>query len=155
MNTGLFYFYEKLCLMADPKKVTAIGGIFIKCDNPVATREWYAKHLGLNNDQYGTNFEWRHADEPNKKGTTVWSTFKKDSQYFAPSQKEFMINFRMENLEWLLGELKKEGIEQIGEMQVYDYGKFAHIVDPDGLKIELWEAVDEVYGDMVADSTTK
>ena len=123
-----------------PKKVTAIGGIFFKCNDPAATREWYSKHLGLSNDQYGTNFEWRDANDPEKKGSTVWSPFAKDSKYFEPS---FMINFRVENLEWLLEELKKEGIMQAGEMQVHEYGKFAHIIDPDGNKIELWEPVDE------------
>jgi predicted enzyme related to lactoylglutathione lyase len=129
--------------MADPKRVTGIGGIFVKCNDPVATRNWYAQHLGFSANEYGTVFEWREASDPEQKGTSVWNTFKKESKYFDPSPKEFMVNFRVENLEWLLGELKKEGIEQVGEMQVYEYGKFAHIMDPDGLKIELWEAIDE------------
>ncbi len=137
------------------KRVTALGGIFVKCDNPQATRAWYNKHLGFNTDDYGTSFEWRHADEPEKKGYSVWSTFSKDNKYFEPSVKEFMINLRVENLEWLLIELKKEGIEQIGEMLVYEYGKFAHIMDPDGNKIELWEAIDTEYGKMVTDQVTK
>lgn len=127
-----------------PKRVTAIGGIFMKCADPTAMREWYANHLGFPTDPYGATFEWRHADAPDKKGQTVWSTFPNDTKYFAPSAKDFMLNLRVENLEWLLGELKKEGIEQIGEMQAYDYGKFAHIIDPEGNKIELWEPVDEV-----------
>ncbi len=138
-----------------PKRVTGLGGIFFKCDDPAATRNWYATHLGLNTDQYGTSFEWRHADEPGKKGYNVWSTFAKDTKYFEPSGKEFMINLRVENLEWLLGELKKEGIEQIGEMQVYEYGKFAHIMDPEGNKIELWEANDTEYEKMVGEQVTK
>jgi predicted enzyme related to lactoylglutathione lyase len=128
--------------MSQPKRVTGIGGIFMKSNDPAALRTWYKDHLGLNGDSYGTNFEWLQADDPTKKGSTVWSPFDKGTKYFEPSQKEFMINFRVENLEWLLGELKKEGIEQIGEMQSYEYGKFAHIVDPDGTKIELWEAID-------------
>ncbi len=125
-----------------PKRVTAIGGIFFKCNDPAATKEWYKTHLGLPADPYGATFEWRHADEPEKKGQTIWSPFKKETDYFAPSSKDFMFNYRVENLEWLLGELKKEGIELLGEMQVYDYGKFAHIMDPEGNKIELWEAID-------------
>jgi len=125
-----------------PKKVTGIGGIFFKSSDPAAIRSWYATHLGLSADQYGSTFEWRHEDEPDKKGTTVWSAFSKDTKYFEPSTKDFMINFRVENLEWLLAELKKEGVQQLGEMQVYDYGKFAHIIDPEGNKIELWEAND-------------
>ena len=129
--------------MSTPKRVTGIGGIFFKCADPAATRSWYAQHLGLDESPYGTNFEWRDADNPGKKGSTVWSPFAKDSKYFGSESQEFMVNFRVENLEWLLAELKKEGIEQVGEMQVFDYGKFAHITDPDGHKIELWEAADE------------
>ena len=138
-----------------PKRVTSLGGIFFKCNDPAALRNWYKTHLGLNTDQYGTTFEWRHADAPDKEGFSVWSTFPADTKYFEPSGKEFMINLRVENLEWLLGELKKEGIAQIGEMQVYEYGKFAHILDPEGNKIELWESNDEEFGKMVGDATTK
>jgi predicted enzyme related to lactoylglutathione lyase len=138
-----------------PKRVTGIGGIFFKCDDPAAVREWYKTHLGFNTDQYGATFEWRHVDAPGKKGYSVWSTFAKDTKYFEPSAKEFMINLRVEDLEWLLGELKKEGIEQIGEMQVYEYGKFAHITDPEGNKIELWEPNDEEYGKMTEEAVTK
>jgi predicted enzyme related to lactoylglutathione lyase len=141
--------------MQEPKRVTAIGGIFIKCIDPQKTREWYAQHLGLNTDQYGTRFEWLHADEPGRKGYNAWSTFPKDTQYFEPSKKEFMINLRVENLAWLLQELKKEGIEQIGDTQEYEYGKFAHIIDPDGTKVELWEANDVEYAKMVGANITK
>ncbi len=133
-----------------PKRVTALGGIFMKCADPNAMREWYATHLGFSTEKYGTVFEWRHAQEPNKMGSTVWNAFPKDTKYFEPSQKEFMLNLRVENMDWLLEELKKEGINQIGEMQTYEYGKFAHIVDPEGNKIELWEPIDEF-----ADNTTE
>ena len=122
-----------------PKRVTALGGIFMKCDDPAQVKNWYATHLGFTTDAYGATFEWLHADAPEKKGQTIWSPFKKESEYFEPSKKDFMLNLRVENLEWLLGELKKEGIEPLAEMQVYDYGKFAHIMDPEGNKIELWE----------------
>ena len=125
-----------------PKKVTGIGGIFFKCSDPAAIRQWYATHLGIEANEYGTMFEWRNIDNPDKKGSTVWSAFSNSTKYFAPSEKEFMINFRVEHLEWLLDELKKEGIQVVGDMQVHEYGKFAHIMDPDGNKIELWEAVD-------------
>ena len=128
--------------MSEPKRVTALGGIFFKSSDPAGTRSWYAQHLGFSEDQYGTVFGWRHEDRPELKGSTVWNAFPKDTKYFAPSEKDFMINLRVADLEWLLGELKKEGIEQIGELQVYEYGKFAHIMDPEGNKIELWEAND-------------
>jgi predicted enzyme related to lactoylglutathione lyase len=136
------------------KRVTGIGGIFFKTKDPAKTKEWYAKHLGLNTDGYGTSFEWRHSDEPDKKGSTAWSPMKESTNYFSPSEKQFMVNYRVADLEALLIELKKEGVEQIGELQVYEYGKFAHIMDLDGNKIELWEPVDEYYTKMVEGKTT-
>lgn len=136
------------------KKVTGIGGIFLKANDPDAMYTWYNRHLGLATNEYGTTFEFHPAGNPEKKGYTVWSLFKTTTDYFEPSSKEFMINFRVDDLEWLLAELKKEGIEQIGETQVYDYGKFAHILDPEGNKIELWEPVDEEY-EKITDAITK
>ena len=136
------------------KRVTALGGIFIKCDDPAAQRAWYNRHLGLQTDDYGTSFEWRKADAPEEKGYTVWSTFKRDTDYFAPSEKEFMLNFRVEDLENLLVALREEGVTIVGEMQVYEYGKFAHIIDPEGTKIELWESNDEQYEEIL-ETTTK
>ncbi len=126
-----------------PKRVTGIGGIFFKSADPKAARQWYADHLGFDASEYGTNFEWRDNERPEKKGMTVWNPFSATTTYFQPSEKEFMINLRVENLVWLLEELKKEGVTQVGELQEYEYGKFAHIMDPDGNKIELWEAPEE------------
>ena len=111
--------------------------------------------MGLNTDQYGTSFEWRHTHAPENRGYSVWSTFPRDTDYFGPGNKDFMINLRVENLALLLDELKKEGIVQSGEIQEFDYGKFAHIMDPEGNKIELWEPNDHVYGAMVGDNVTK
>ncbi len=136
------------------KRVTGIGGIFFKTKDPAKTKAWYAKHLGLNADDYGTSFEWRYSDDPDKKGFTAWSPMKESTDYFFPSEKQFMINFRVANLEALIVELKKEGVEQIGEVQLFEYGKFAHILDPEGNKIELWEPVDEEYTKMVEGKTT-
>lgn len=134
------------------KRVTGLGGVFYKTADPAKTRAWYAKHLGLPNmSEYGTNFEWRDAEDPNKKGYTAWSPFKDDTQYMEPSTKEFMINYRVEDLEGLLKVLKEEGVQVIGEMQVFDYGKFAHIMDLDGVKVELWEPNDDVYSEMLED----
>lgn len=137
------------------KRVTSIGGIFFKCDDPKAQRDWYANHLGLVTDDYGTTFEWRKSDKPDEKGYSVWSTFKKDTDYFEPSKKEFMINFRVEDLDALLIELKKEGVQIVGEVQNLEYGRFAHIMDPEGNKIELWQSIDEEFGKMVGDVVTK
>ncbi|NND77618.1 MAG: VOC family protein [Flavobacteriales bacterium] len=137
------------------KKVTAIGGIFFKCENPEETKEWYGKHLGLKVNEYGSLFEFRKADAPEKKGYLQWSPFAKDTKYFGPSEKQFMINYRVENLVELIEELRENGVEIVGEIEEYEYGKFAHIMDPEGSKIELWEPVDEIFTKMYEGTTTQ
>lgn len=127
------------------KKVTGIGGIFFKCDDVDKMKEWYRSKLGIKTDQYGATFISRQFDEPGKSAYLQWSPFKKDTEYFLPSQKEFMINYRVENIELLVDELKKSGVTICDEIESYDYGKFVHIMDPEGNKIELWEPVDEVF----------
>ena len=124
------------------KKVTGIGGIFFKCKDTAAMNDWYAKNLGLPVSQYGTMFNWRDAENPEKTGTTVWSPFKDDTKYFEPSTKDFMINYRVENIELLVEELKSNGVTIVDEIATYDYGKFVHILDPEGNAIELWEPAD-------------
>jgi len=125
------------------KKVTGIGGIFFKCKDPNAMNEWYKTHLGFNSTQYGTSFEWLESDDPAKKGITQWTPFKDTTQYFAPSEKEFMINYRVHNLEALVEELKNENVTVLDDIATYEYGKFVHILDMEGNKIELWEPAGE------------
>jgi predicted enzyme related to lactoylglutathione lyase len=125
------------------KRVTGLGGIFFKTEDQKKTKDWYKNHLGLNTDDYGCTFWWK--DEENKKCATQWSPFKNDTDYFEPSKKEFMINFRVENLVELLNILTKEGVAVIGKMEEYDYGKFAWILDNEGNKIELWEPIDSDF----------
>lgn len=127
------------------KKVTGIGGIFFKCKDPNTMKEWYKTHLGLQTDQYGTSFEWREGADSSKKGVTQWTPFKETTKYFEPSTKDFMINYRVENLVELAEQLKAEGVTITDSLETYDYGKFIHIMDPEGNKIELWEPVDEAY----------
>ena len=127
------------------KKVTGIGGIFFKCDDPAKVKEWYNKHLGLNTDKYGTSFVWYQGADSTKKGYTQWSPFNSKTKYFDPSKKDFMINYRVENLEALVEELRKEGVTIVDTMETYDYGKFIHILDIEENKIELWEPNDPVY----------
>jgi predicted enzyme related to lactoylglutathione lyase len=124
------------------KRVTGIGGIFFKCNDPDKMKDWYRAHLGLNTNEYGASFEWRQADNPDKTGSTQWSPFAEKTKYFEPSKKEFMINYRVENLEGLVEELKKEGVTILDKIETFDFGKFVHILDPEGNKIELWEPVD-------------
>jgi lactoylglutathione lyase len=125
------------------KKVTGIGGVFFKSENPKELNKWYEENLGIPMESHGSaSFKSRELENPEKTEVTVWSLFPKDTKYFNPSQQNFMINYRVENLAELLKELKGKGIEQIGEVEEYDYGKFAWISDPEGNKIELWEPKD-------------
>lgn len=143
---------------AKMKRVTGIGGIFFKCKDPKKIREWYQTHLGLNTNQYGTVFEWYQGADSTKKGFSQWSPFKETTKYFEPSTKEFMINFRVENLEALVEVLKKEGVTLTDSIQSVEYGKFVHIMDIEGNKIELWEPNDIEYeklGIQMGSKTTK
>tara|TARA_R110002072_G_scaffold56097_12_gene145615 strand:- start:5004 stop:5408 length:405 start_codon:yes stop_codon:yes gene_type:complete len=123
-------------------KVKAIGGIFFRSKDPAAQRDWYQQHLGLNTDEYGTSFAWRHADNPDLMGYSQWSPFKSDTTYF---EGEFMVNYRVDDLDSLLASLREAGVEILDEVTVEDYGKFVHIRDPEGMRIELWEPVDGEY----------
>ena len=127
------------------KRVTGLGGFFFKSKDPDNVKKWYNEHLGLNTDQYGCTFHWK--DHEGKDCSTQWSPMNEDTEYFKPSEKQFMMNFRVENLEELLKVLKKEGVTVVGEMETYDYGKFGWILDPEGNKIELWEPVDQDFLD--------
>ncbi|MEO9805802.1 MAG: VOC family protein [Reichenbachiella sp.] len=127
------------------KRVTGVGGIFYKCKSPQKAKEWYSKHLGLVTNEYGSLFEFRQGASPDKIGYLQWSPMGSDTEYYAPSKSEFMINYRVDNLVELLKVLKEEGVEIVGEMEEYEYGKFAWIMDPDGHKVELWEPIDGVF----------
>ncbi|WP_375562104.1 VOC family protein [Bernardetia sp. OM2101] len=131
------------------KRVTGIGGVFFKCQNPTAMKEWYKKHLGFDTDEYGTTFEWRQAENPNQKGFTQWSPFEQTTTYLEPSKKDFMINYRVENLEKLVEVLKEEGVTVLDEIESFEYGKFVHILDTEGNKIELWQPNDIEYDKIV------
>lgn len=133
------------------KRVIGLGGVFFKSKDPAKTKQWYQDHLGIESDQYGSKFLWKSAND-DVEGTkiTAWSPMAEDTDYYEPSKREFMINYRVHDLEGLIEELKKEGVELVGEMQTYEYGKFAWIIDPDGTKVELWEAVDGPISDGAA-----
>jgi len=140
------------------KKVTGIGGIFFKCKDPGKVREWYKTNLGLNTNQYGAVFEWYQGADSTKKGFSQWSPFKETTKYFEPSTKEFMINYRVENMTALLGELKKNGVIIVDTIQSVEYGKFVHILDVEGNKLELWQPNDiefEKLGKQIGATTTK
>jgi len=140
------------------KKVTGIGGIFFKCKDPKKVREWYATNLGLNTNQYGAVFEWRQGADTTKKGFSQWSPFTEKTRYFEPSTKDFMINYRVDNLERLVDQLRKDSIVITDKIETAEYGKFVHIMDIEGNKIELWEPNDiefEKLGEKIGAKTTK
>lgn len=140
------------------KRVTGIGGIFFKCKDPKQMREWYQTHLGIQTNQYGAVFEWRQGADSSQKGFTQWSPFKESTQYFAPSTKDFMINYRVDNLEALVEQLKKENVTITDSIESFDYGKFVHILDMEQNKIELWQPNDIAYEQMgiqMGSTTTK
>lgn len=140
------------------KRVTGIGGIFFKCKDTKKVREWYQQHLGLNTNSYGAVFEWWQGADSTRKGFTQWSPFKETTKYFLPSEKDFMINYRVDDLEALVKELTKEGVTITDTIETADYGKFVHIMDIEGNKIELWEPNDVEYeklGKQMGSKTTK
>jgi len=134
-------------------RVTGIGGIFFFSDNPEETKAWYAENLGLEVTQWGSSFEFRNANRPDEINYLQWSPFKAGSEYFAPSSKPFMINYRVQNIEGLVKKLKANGVTILDEIETFDYGKFVHIMDADGNKIELWEPVDSVFTAMGGKTT--
>ncbi len=141
--------------MEKEPKVTGIGGIFFKTSDPNATKDWYRQNLGLVTDQYGSSFEFRNTNNPEEINYLQWSPFTNDTTYFQPSPKEFMINYRVQNLEGLLVKLKAAGVTICDEIEEFEYGKFVHIMDLDGNKLELWEPVDHVFTEMLDGKTTK
>ena len=124
-------------------RVTGLGGFFFKTEDSKGLKNWYGKHLGLPVDDYGCTFWWK--DKEGNDCSTQWSPFAKDTKYFEPSKKQFMMNFRVENLIELLAVLKEEGVTIVGEVEEYEYGKFGWILDPEGNKIELWEPIDDAF----------
>jgi predicted enzyme related to lactoylglutathione lyase len=121
-------------------RVTGIGGIFIKARDPEALRAWYHRHLGIPVEEWGgTAFRWQTPEAPNPDGTTVWSIMPDSSNYFAPSQARFMVNYRVENLAALLEALRAEGCDVDPKTDESEFGKFGWVMDPEGNKLELWE----------------
>jgi len=120
-------------------RVTGIGGIFFKAQDPKKLIKWYHEHLGIEPEgDWGAIFEWREVANPERKGYTVWSPMSKDTSYFDPSKSSFMINYRVAKLRKLIEQLRNEGIE-VSEPEKHRQGLFAWIMDPEGNRIELWE----------------
>jgi predicted enzyme related to lactoylglutathione lyase len=122
------------------KRVLGIGGVFFKSRDPKALGEWYRVHLGVDLEEWGgAVFHWKGPDNPEGIGTTVWSPFAADTEYFAPSHATFMINYRVEDLDSLLEALRAEGVQVDEKVEESEFGKFGWVIDPDGNKLELWQ----------------
>ncbi|GAA4458956.1 VOC family protein [Rurimicrobium arvi] len=119
------------------QRVTGIGGIFFKCKDPEKMRQWYQTHLGIDMSPYGAKIS--SQTESGKEGYTLWTPFPDTTSYFGPSEQSFMINYRVADLEALVAVLKEEGVSILDELVAHEYGKFIHIEDIEGNKIELWE----------------
>ena len=122
------------------KRVTGIGGVFFKSKDPKALGAWYKAHLGIEVEEWGgAAFRWKGTENPEGVGTTVWSPFSAETNYFAPSAAPFMINYRVEDLHALLAALRSEGVQVEDKVEESEYGKFGWVIDPDGNKLELWQ----------------
>ncbi len=140
--------------MSDSKpKVTGVGGVFFKSKDPEKVKEWYSENLGLAVNQWGSTFEFRNAHRPEGINYLSWSPFSDKTDYFEPSEKAFMVNYRVQHIEKLVENLKANGVMIVDEIATYEYGKFVHIMDPEGNKIELWEPIDKVFTDMGGETT--
>jgi predicted enzyme related to lactoylglutathione lyase len=137
----LFLYLTFLTNNTTMKRVTGLGGVFFKATDPKALAAWYDKHLGLSFEgKTYQSFFWDEDPQPEERAQSVFSIFKQDSSYFAPSEQKFMFNLRVENLDWLLETLRSEGVQVMEETQAMDgIGKFGWIIDPEGNKVELWE----------------
>ncbi|PSK91605.1 VOC family protein [Taibaiella chishuiensis] len=123
-------------------RVTGIGGIFFTCKNPKQLKAWYKQHLGLNTNAYGATFDWYASPDSTAKAQTQWTPFPEKTSYFAPSDQDFMINYRVDDLDALVKKLRQEGVTIVDTIAAYDYGKFVHVLDGEGHKLELWEPKD-------------
>lgn len=120
-------------------RVTGIGGVFFKADDPEALRAWYGEHLGIEADEYGSSFMWRDSADPDRRGRTVWNLFPRGSDYFGPGDQQFMVNYRVDDLAALLAELESKGVNPVADVEEYEFGRFAWILDGEGNRVELWE----------------
>ena len=143
----------KIIMSDTTPKVTGIGGIFFRTKDPEKARKWYSENLGLAVDDHGSPFEFRNANNPEEINYLRWGPFQEKTDYFDPSKKEFMINYRVQNIEGLVKKLRKNGVTIVDKIEVYEYGKFVHIMDTEGNKIELWEPVDSFFTGLNMETT--
>lgn len=125
-------------------RVIGLGGVFLRCADPGATKDWYARVLGMEPNAYG-GFDFLHADSAARfadGARTILAPFEAGSEYFAPSALPFMLNLIVDDLDAVLARCAAEGVAQVQPSEHYDYGRFAWIMDLDGRKLELWQPPD-------------
>lgn len=126
--------------MTDRPRVHGIGGVFFKAQDPDALSAWYAKHLHVGGEGWGGHiFKWRRADTGGD-ACTVWSPFQDTTEYFEPSDKPYMVNLRVDDLDATLAALRDEGCNVLDRYDASEQGKFGYVLDPEGGLVELWEA---------------
>lgn len=122
------------------QRVTGIGGIFIKARDAERLREWCRRHLGLPIAEWGgVSFEGREPRPGERQTSTVWSVFSGNTRYFEPSSSPFMINYRVDDLDGILAQLRADGCEVDARIEESEFGRFGWVMDPEGNKLELWE----------------
>ena len=121
-------------------RVTGIGGIFFKARDPEKLREWYREHLGIALEEWGgAIFRWQTPERPEPDGMTVWNIFPATTKYFDPSPSPFMVNFRVDDLDALLANLRAEGCAVDEKVERSELGNFGWVMDPEGNRVELWQ----------------
>ena len=124
----------------DTPKVIGIGGVFFSSENPDQSKDWYVKNLGFEINEWGAvSFDSRNIHSPDTIDSLQWSSVDQKTDFFSPSRKGFMINYRVQHIEKLVEQLRKNGVTILDSIASYPYGKFVHILDGEGNKIELWE----------------
>lgn len=121
------------------ERVKGIGGVFFKSRDPKALLDWYRDNLGIEHEHGCAVFHWRRPDEPERKGSTVWSPFAQDTKYFDPSPAPFMVNYRVDDLDAMLKQLREAGITVDDKIEESEFGRFGWAMDPDGNRFELWQ----------------
>ena len=119
-------------------RVTGIGGVFFKAQDPKGMAAWYKEHLGIQASHGYADFSWREQDHPDQIGHTAWTIFPTNAAHFGQSSSSFMINYRVSHLEQILERLRRDGVK-IEKIEDSDFGRFAWIMDPEGNRVELWE----------------
>ncbi|TKB54685.1 VOC family protein [Ferrimonas aestuarii] len=117
-------------------KALGVGGVFFKSSNPKLLGEWYKQHLGMDVGEFGCNFEPAKLPE---NALTVWCAFDEQTRYFDPSERRYMINLIVDDLDGALAQVEQGGATLVAEVVEESYGRFGWFVDPEGNKIELWQ----------------